>query len=398
MEIGIVGKPNVGKSTLFSALTMVDVPIANYPFTTIDSHVGIGHVRISCVCREFGVEDNPKNSICIDGIRFIPVKIIDTAGLVPDAWKGRGLGNRFLNKISMADALIHVIDASGSTDIEGRPVSPGTHDPLDDIAFLRRELVQWVLSIVKKHWDAVYKSVSLLRRDPVEALEEKLSGLKFSRGVISEAYKTVESECGHLPKWNDECIKRFTELLLDKGKPMVIAANKIDFPYAEENIKRIREAGYDVIPISAVSELVLKKLVSQDIIRYLPGDSSFEIIKRDALDEKRIKALDKINQLIFEKYGGTGVQPLINHVVFDVLDYIVVYPVRDPNRLSDKDGNILPDAYLVPKGTTLKDFAYIIHTDVGKSFLYGLDVRKKLRLKGDYVLKNGDVVSIVSSQ
>ncbi len=398
MEIGIVGKPNVGKSTLFSALTMVDVPIANYPFTTIDSHVGIGYVRVKCVCREFEVDDDPKNSLCIGGNRFIPVKLIDTAGLVPDAWKGRGLGNQFLNKISMADALIHVVDVSGSTDIEGRPVSPGSHDPLEDVIFLKKELIQWILSIVKKHWDSIYKSVSLLRRDPVEALEEKLSGLKFSREVISEAYKSIELECGHLPKWNDDCIIRFTELLLDRGKPMIIAANKIDFPYAEENILRIKDAGYDVIPISAVSELVLKKLASKNIIKYLPGDQRFEIIDPAALGDKQHKALEKIDQLIFKRYGGTGVQGLINHVVFDILNYIVVYPVRDPNRLSDKDGNILPDAYLVPKDTTLKDFAFLIHTEVGKTFLYGIDVRRKIRLKGDYILKNGSVVSIVSSQ
>ena len=162
MEIGIVDKPNVGKSTLFSALTLVDVPIANYPFTTIDSNIGVGYVRVKCVCKEFGVKDNPKNSICIDGNRFIPIKIIDTAGLVPDAWKGRGLGNLFLNKISMADALIHVVDVSGSTDIEGNPTSPGSHDPLEDINFLFYELVRWLFSIILKHWNEIKKDVTLL--------------------------------------------------------------------------------------------------------------------------------------------------------------------------------------------------------------------------------------------
>ena len=398
MEIGIVGKPNVGKSTLFSALTMVDVPIANYPFTTIDSNIGIGYVRVKCVCKEFDVEDNPQNSICIDGNRFIPVKLIDTAGLVPNAWKGRGLGNRFLSNISMADALIHIVDASGSTDIEGRPVSPGTHDPLEDIVFLKKELVQWVFSIVQKHWSSICKSISLMHREPIDILEEKLSGLKFSRETISDAYKTVESEYGFILEWRNECVKKFAEILLDKGKPMVIAANKIDFSIAEENIRRIQEAGYDVIPISAISELVLRKLSSKNIVKYMPGDSSFEILDESALDEKQRNALDRIAQLIFSKYGDTGVQKLINHIVFEVLKYIVVYPVRDPNKLCDKDGNILPDAYLIPNNTSLKEFAYLIHTEVGKSFIYGVDVRKKIRLKGDYILRNYDVVSIVSSR
>jgi hypothetical protein len=398
MEIGIVGKPNVGKSTLFSSLTFVDVPIANYPFTTIDSHIGIGYVKKKCVCREFNVKDNPRNSICIDGNRFIPIRIIDTAGLVPDAWKGRGLGNRFLNKISMADALIHVIDASGSTDIEGRPVPPGSHDPLEDINFLKRELVQWMLTIIKKHWESIKKSIQILHMDPIDVLVEKLSGLKFGREAIWEVYKKVEADCGPLPKWSDECLYQFTDILLKLGKPIVIAANKIDFPVAYENIHRIKRAGFEVIPISAISELILNKLSKKGVVRYNPGDDSFKIIEKGSLNEKQRKALSKIEKTIFKRNGGTGVQNLINYVIFNVLRYIVVYPVRDPNKLSDKDGNILPDAYLVPDNTTLKEFAYMIHSDIGKKFLYGLDARRKIRLKSDYILKDNDVVSIVSSQ
>ncbi len=87
IEIGIAGKPNAGKSTFFKAATLADAEIANYPFTTIKPNVGIGYVRVKCVCQELGVKCNE----CIDGWRFIPVKLIDIAGLVPDAHKGGGL-------------------------------------------------------------------------------------------------------------------------------------------------------------------------------------------------------------------------------------------------------------------------------------------------------------------
>ncbi len=398
MEIGIVGKPNVGKSTLFASLTLSDVPIANYPFTTIEPNVGIGYIRIDCVCKEFNVKDSPKNSFCIDGNRFIPIKLVDTAGLVPEAWKGRGLGNQFLDSISKTSVLIHVIDLSGSTDIEGRPVSPGTHDPLEDIKFLENELDMWLYSIIRRHWNDIVKLTKMRKLDINQVIYEKLSGVKLSIDHIKNALSSISEKLG-VPynKWGDEELIEFTKHLRRLSKPIVLAGNKIDYDIAWENYNKLKEMGYDIIPISALSELVLRKLANQKIIKYLPGDNDFTIIKEDKLNNKQLRALEKIREKIFEKYGGTGIQQLLNHVVFDLLNYIVVYPVRDPNKLTDAEGNILPDAYLVPKGTTLKDFAYMIHTDLGKNFLFGINIRTKMRLKGDYILNHRDVVSIVST-
>lgn len=398
MEIGIVGKPNVGKSTLFTALTLSEVQIANYPFTTIKPNVGIGYVRINCVCKEFNVLDNPINSYCIDGNRFIPIKIIDTAGLVPDAWKGRGLGNQFLDSISKASLLIHLIDLSGSTDVEGRPVSPGSHDPLIDIKFLENELDMWLFSIIKRHWSEIVKLTTMRKMNIVNVIYEKLSGVKLDTPSIKKALSITSEKLGvEAIKWREDELVVFARELRRLSKPIILAGNKIDYDVAEENLRRLAELRYEIIPVSALSELVLRKLVSRGIIQYLPGDGDFTIIDKSKLNEKQIRALERIKEKIFSKYGGTGVQRLINYAVFNILHYIVVYPVRDPNKLSDGEGNILPDAYLIPKGTTLKDLAYMIHTDLGKNLLFGLDVRSKLRLKGDYILKNQDIISIVSA-
>ena len=156
--LGVVGKPNTGKSTFFSAATFVAAEIANYPFTTIKPNRGVGYVRTPCVHEEFKVKDNPKNSLCLDGVRLVPVELIDIAGIVPGAWEGRGLGNQFLDEIRRADALIHVVDASGGTDCEGKSCKPGEHDPLEDVKFLEREITMWMVTILKKDWSKIART------------------------------------------------------------------------------------------------------------------------------------------------------------------------------------------------------------------------------------------------
>jgi len=395
IEIGIVGKPNVGKSTLFSALTMHEVPIANYPFTTIDANVGVGFVRVDCVCREFGVKDDPRNSYCIEGKRFIPVKIIDTAGLVPDAWRGRGLGNQFLNKISMSDVIIHVIDLAGSTDIEGKPVPPGSHDPLEDIHFLERELVMWLYKILEDNWHSLEKSYFHRKIELSQALYSIYSGVKIDIQHIESALEKLDLKNKKPSSWMREDKINLAKYTLINSKPILLAGNKLDIPVSEKNLDRIKDAGYNIIPISALAELTLRKLANDGVIRYIPGDSDFKVINSDVITDRMEKGLVIISRLM-QKFNGTGVQSLINYAVFKILDMIVVYPVRDPNKLTDKDGNVLPDAYLVKRGTTLKEFAGIIHSDLAKNILYGIDVRRKVRIKSDYVLRNDDVISIVT--
>ncbi|MHA1224657.1 MAG: GTPase [Candidatus Heimdallarchaeaceae archaeon] len=158
MLIGIVGKPSCGKSTFLNALTMVDAKVGDYPFTTVEPNRGTAYVRSPCVCKKLEVTDNPKNSICRDGIRYLPVQILDVAGLVPGASKGRGLGNKFLDDLRQADVLIHVVDASGSLDAEGNVVDKGSWNPLDDIDFLEAEIDAWLYAIIQRDYVLMKKN------------------------------------------------------------------------------------------------------------------------------------------------------------------------------------------------------------------------------------------------
>jgi len=396
--VGIVGKPNVGKSTFFSAATLIPVPIANYPFTTIKPNRGVGYVRVKCVCQEFNVKDNPVNSTCINGYRFIPVELIDCAGLVPDAWKGKGLGNQFLDEIRRADALIHVVDASGGTDEEGRLCELGTHNPLEDVHFLEREFDMWLYQIISRDWSKISKSAETVKADLSLELEKRLSGLAIRRDQINEAIK----KCGLNPKepskWSEESLINFARELRVLTKPIMLAANKADLPTAAGNIEKLKNQGYLTIPCSAEAELALRKAAEKNLIKYLPGDSDFKILNENALQQKQKEALNFIKEKVLKIWGSTGVQEAINAAFFKLLKMIVVYPVEDPEKLTNHAGKVLPDAFLVPYGTTTRKFAGIIHSELEENFIYAIEARSGRRVGEDYILKNNDVISIVSAK
>ena len=387
IEIGLAGKPNAGKSTFFKSATLIDVAIANYPFTTIEPNVGIAYVRTRCVCRELGIDCGK----CVDGWRFIPVKLIDVAGLVPGAHEGRGLGNEFLDNLRQAEGIIHVVDASGSTDEEGNEVGVGEHDPVEDVKFLREELDMWLFGILKRNWNKIARRIHLERRDPAKFITEQLAGLGFEEWMVKQALKVVGKG---VHEFSDEDLKIFAKKLRKVRMKMVIAANKAD-KAPDELIERLLSLDETVIPTSAYYELALRLASKNGYIKYLPGDEDFEVLK--PLNEKQKRLLDDIRAFM-KKYGGTGVQKAINTLVFDVLGYIVVYPVEDENKFTDSKGNVLPDAFLVKKGTTVRELAYKIHTEIGEHFIYAIDAKRKVRIGEDYELKHNDVVKIVSAK
>jgi ribosome-binding ATPase YchF (GTP1/OBG family) len=396
--LGVVGKPNTGKSTFFSAATLVAAEIANYPFTTIKPNRGVGYVRTPCVHEEFKVKDNPKNSLCLDGVRLVPVELIDIAGIVPGAWEGRGLGNQFLDEIRRADALIHIVDASGGTDCEGRVCKPGEHDPLEDVKFLEHEITMWMVSILKKDWIKIARTAESDKKGIFGPLEERLSGLGIKRSHIFEAAKRTGLNPDKPTSWSDGDFLKFVDVLRQISKPMLIVANKIDLPTAEANLERMKELDYMVIPCSAEAELALRRAAEKQLIDYKPGDCNFKITQPEKLSQAQIKALEAIREKVLQKKGSTGIQDAITRAYFKLLNMITVYPVEDLEHFSDHNGRVLPDAYLIPKGTTAHQFAYLIHTELGESFIYAIDARDKRKIGEDAILKDRDVISIVSAK
>ena len=376
MEIAICGKTNVGKSSFFRSATMIDVDISNRIFCTIKPNVGVSYVTAPCPCEGIGTKCNPRNSQCSNGVRMIPVKLWDIAGLIPGAHEGRGLGIQFLNDIIQADMLIHIVDASGTTDSEGQETTG--HDPSEDVRFLENEIDMWFADVIKRNIEKI--------KDTKKAIEI-LSGLGIKPKHITEVTERVGMEN----------IEEFARELRKISKPMIIAANKIDLPWAEQNIQKMRKdfPNLTIIPCSAEAENALRTAARVGLIDYVPGSKDFTV--KAELNDKQEKALDLIKTNILDKYGSTGVQECLNKAVFDFMKYIAVYPVENENKFSNKKGEVLPDVFLMPPNSTALDLAFKIHTDIGSRFLGAIDARTKKRVSAEYVLKNNDIISIQSA-
>lgn len=397
MLIGIVGKPSCGKSTFLNALTMVDAKVGDYPFTTVNPNRGTAYVRSPCVCKVLNVKDNPKNSLCKDGIRYLPVQILDVAGLVPGASEGRGLGNKFLDDLRQADVLIHVVDASGSLDAEGNQIDKGSWDPLKDINFLEEEIDAWIKSIIMRDYEVMKKKAAAEKIRFSVLLHEKLTGLAIKKSIIEESIREVGITDDDVKTW-DAKFDLLIKVIRRKSKPIVIVANKIDQPTSENNYKRLKdELNVTVFPVSALAEVFLRNENETQTIDYVLGSSEFTILNEEKLSDNKKNLLKKIKTDLLDKYGSTGVQAVLSSVVFDLLNMIVVYPVEDVSKFADKSGNVLPDAYLVPKGTTAIELAGKVHTDFAKNFIHGMLAPSGRRVGVDYELQNNDIIRIVSA-
>lgn len=393
MLIGIVGKPNTGKSTFFKAATLAEVAIANYPFTTIKANEGIGFVKTVCPEKELKIKCKPNHGFCLQGSRFVPVKLLDVAGLVPGAHKGKGLGNKFLDDLRQADVLIHVVDASGTTDAEGKKTQD--YDSCQDVLFLEEEIDKWLYNIINEKWKILVRKIQVESKKPFEELAIQFSGLKINEEMIKKAMKQVSLN-ENISKWSQDDLFDFVSELRKISKPIIVAANKIDLASSKENIKKLKEKFPHllVIPCSAESELALREAAKDKLIDYVPGNEDFKILGN--LNEKQTNALEFIKKKILEQWKSAGVQNCLNAAVFDFLKYTVVYPVENENKYTDGKGNVLPDARLMPPGSRALDLAFAIHTDIGNKFIAAIDAKTKKRLSREYKLKDNDIIKIMT--
>jgi len=398
IRIGLIGKTNAGKTTFFNAATLLSAAVSSYPFTTKRPNIGQAYVKTVCVCRELGVKDNPRNSTCIDGARFIPVQLIDLPGLIKGSWAGKGLGTQFLSVASQADALIHIADASGSLDSEGKLGKPGMGNPIADVYDIEQELVRWFAKIIEKNLSKLSKH----QKKGVtaeQALAQELAGLKITQEHVTKALESSRLLGDDPLNWSKDQLWDFAKAVREFSKPTIIVANKMDLSLAERNYERLtKEFGQAiVVPASSDAELALRRAEQKGYIEYVPGEEAFRVKSRSKLTSEQLKALSYVEQRVFSKWIQTGVQFALNTAVFKLLGMNSVYPVEDAEKLSDKKGSVLPDAFLVPYNATVVDLAGQVHSELAKTMIYAIDARSKIRLPADYRLKDRDVIKIVSA-
>jgi ribosome-binding ATPase YchF (GTP1/OBG family) len=390
LSLALAGKPNAGKSTFYTAATMADVEVGNYPFTTIDANRGVSYARTRCPCLDRDQRCDSDN--CRDGKRYVPLELYDVAGLVPGAHEGRGLGNQFLDELTDADAILHVVDAAGATDAEGEPVEVGDHDPVEDVDFVETEMDRWLASIIGRNWETIERQSRSPDFDIDDALTEMLTGVGATELDVARILRSVEYPADPR-EWADEHRRALASDLRERTKPIVVVANKADVA-PDENVERLRDAAEIVVPTTADGELALRRGAEAGLVEYDPGDSGFDL-DPGVSDEQR-EGLERVEAVI-DEYGATGVQEAINTAVYDVLGHVTVYPVENETRWTDSQGRMLPDAHLLPENSTPVDLAYAVHSDIGDGYLHAVDARDGRKIGDDHQLDEGDVVKIVST-
>jgi ribosome-binding ATPase YchF (GTP1/OBG family) len=148
------------------------------------------------------------------------------------------------------------------------------------------------------------------------------------------------------------------------------------------------------VPTTADGELALRRAAEAGVVDYDPGDEDVRIVGE--VSDQQAEGLEQIREVMAE-YGGTGVQQSLDAAVYDLLDHVTVYPVQDQSKWTDGQGNVLPDAFLLPRGSTPRDLAYAVHSDIGDGYVHAVDAREGRRISDDHELEEGDVVKIVST-
>jgi len=410
MLIGLVGRPSAGKSTFFRAATLADAEVASYPFTTIKANHAMAYVKIKDLAADFGKVSNPREGYVKSNWRFVPFELMDVAGLVEGASEGKGLGNEFLNDLSAADAFIHVVDMSGELDSEGKPAED--YYPGNDLKMIESELDLWYLGILRKTWDKFSRTMKVQKSKFAESVARQFSGLKVREDDVKDVLLKTGLDPEKVGNWNECDVKKFATSLRRLTKPMIIAANKIDRPKGIDNYNKIKEEfDYPIVPCFAEGELALKEADKTGLINYISGEEEYEmksglndsedrkfsdsesLKEQNKLSDKQKEALDKV-KVIMEEHKGTGIQEVLNKTVFELLGYMAIYPAGA--KLVDTKGNVLPDCFLMPPGSTALDFAYRLHTDIGNGFVKAVDIKTGRAVGKSYKLKHGDGLEILT--
>ncbi|MBU0536578.1 MAG: TGS domain-containing protein, partial [Nanoarchaeota archaeon] len=267
--------------------------------------------------------------------------------------------------------------------------------------FLEVEIDMWYYGILNKHWEKFARTIQQTKQDAVKAMAELMSAFKVTEDMVKEVFEKLKLDKEKIILWTEKDVMAIAVEFRKRTKPMVIAANKVDVPGAQEKLKALQEkfSSLTIIPCSGESELALKEAAKHGLIDYIPGEGSFKITDKGnaSLNDNQKKALDFIQKNILDKFGSTGIQQVLDKAVFDVLGYIHIFP-GGVNKLADQFGNIMPDCFLLPPGSTALDFAYAVHTDLGKRFIRAIDAKTKKTVGKEHPLKAGDVLEIVAGK